>query len=198
MLSRAQAASLLSSITGLLMGWITNLTATGYPVHHNFITDIAEEIHKQSTLDNDARTPLPIGETRVRQFIRHHPYLKMTLSRSIEAARIKDITKDIVIAWFKKLEETIEDHQITMENIYNMDETSINKFCVANVGFAIGISQSSFVVVDSRLRRKYQAEPGRQEWVTVVECICADRGLIPPLVIFKGENLLTSWISREV
>jgi DDE superfamily endonuclease len=85
-----------------------------------------------------------------------------------------------------------------MKNIYNIDKTGINKFCVANIGFAIETSQSLFVVVDSRLRPKYQAEPGRQEWVTVVEYICADGGLIPPLVIFKGENLLTSWIPREV
>jgi hypothetical protein len=79
-----------------------------------------------------------------------------------------------------------------------MDEMGINKFCVANIGFAIGTSQSSFVVVDSCLCWKYQAEPGHQEWVTVVECICANGGLIPPLVIFKGENLLTSWIPCEV
>jgi hypothetical protein len=66
------------------------------------------------------------------------------------------------------------------------------------IGFAIGTSQTSYVVVDSRLRRKYQAEPGRQEWVTAVECICTDGSAIPPLIIFKGENLLTSWIPHEV
>ena len=65
-------------------------------------------------------------------------------------------------------------------------------------GFLIGTNQTRFIVVDSHLRRKYQAEPGRQEWVTVVECISADGNLIPPLVIFKGEDLMTSWIPREV
>jgi len=53
-------------------------------------------------------------------------------------------------------------------------------------------------VVDSRLRKKFQAQPGRQEWITVVECICIDGTTIPPLVIFKGENLMSSWIPREV
>jgi hypothetical protein len=47
------------------MGWITNLTATGYPAHHNFVINMAEEICKKSTLDDYARTPLPIGETWV-------------------------------------------------------------------------------------------------------------------------------------
>jgi hypothetical protein len=62
------------------------------------------------------------------------------------------------------------------------------------IGFAIGISQTSYVVVDSRLRKKYQAHPGRQEWITAVECICVDGTSIPPLIIFKGENLMSSWI----
>jgi hypothetical protein len=64
------------------------------------------------------------------------------------------------------------------------------------IGFGIGESQSSYVVVDSTLRRKYQAEPGKQEWITVIECISADGSSIPPMVIFKGENLMTSWMPR--
>lgn len=35
---------------------------------------------------------------------------------------------------------------------------------------------------------KYQAQPGRQEWVTAVECIYADGASFPPLIIFKGEG----------
>jgi hypothetical protein len=65
-------------------------------------------------------------------------------------------------------------------------------------GFAIGTAQTSYVIVDSRLRKKYQAQPGRQEWITVVECICTDGTSIPPLIIFKGENLMSSWIPKEV
>lgn len=64
------------------------------------------------------------------------------------------------------------------------------------IGFPIGESQASYVVVDSTLRRKYQAEPGRQEWITVIECICVDGSMIPPMVIFMGKNLMTSWIPK--
>jgi uncharacterized heparinase superfamily protein len=34
--------------------------------------------------------------------------------------------------------------------------------------------------------------------VSVVECICADRSSIEPLVIFKGQNVLQSWVPNEV
>ena len=109
---------------------ITHLTATGHPADHAFIRDMAEDIRKQSIVDADARTPLPIGETWVKQFIKRHSYLKTTLSRSIEAARIKDVTREIVIEWFKRLEEVIEEHQIAPENIYNMDETGTRAFSI--------------------------------------------------------------------
>ena len=40
-------------------------------------------------------------------------------------AHIKDIVVEAMVEWFKKLEDAIDVHQITMENIYNMDETGI-------------------------------------------------------------------------
>ena len=55
------------------------------------------------------------------------------------------------------------------------------------IGFVIGTAQTSYVIVDSQLRRKYRAQPGRQEWITVVECVRTDGTSIPPLVIFKRE-----------
>ena len=64
------------------------------------------------------------------------------------------------------------------------------------IGFGIRESQSSYVVVDSTLCQKYQAEPGKQEWITVIECISVDGSSIPPIVIFKGENLMTSWMPQ--
>ena len=62
------------------------------------------------------------------------------------------------------------------------------------IGFAVRESQASYVVVDSSLHWKYQAEPGRQEWITVIEYICADGSVISLMVIFKGKNLISSWL----
>ena len=65
------------------------------------------------------------------------------------------------------------------------------------VGFAIGAAQTSYVVVDSHLQKKYQAQLGRQEWVTAIEYICADGSSIAPLIIFKGKNLCNTGIPLE-
>jgi hypothetical protein len=53
------------------------------------------------------------------------------------------------------------------------------------------------VVVDAHLRKKYQAQPGRQEWITAIECICVDGTAIDPCIIFKGKNLLNGWIPLD-
>jgi hypothetical protein len=50
------------------------------------------------------------------------------------------------------------------------------------------------VVIDTELKQSYLAQPGRQEWVTVIECISASGVSIPPYIIFKGENLVSTWI----
>ena len=90
--------------------------------------------------------------------------------------------------WFDAFEETMEAYQITMENAYNMDES----------GAAIGIVQATRAIVDNTVGSRFQGEPGRQEWVTAVECICADGTALPPLIIFKAENLSRQWIPANV
>ena len=46
-----------------------------------------------------------------------------------------------------------------------------------------------YIVIDSDVKVEYQAQSGRREWVTIIECICVDGSSIPPLIIFKGKNL---------
>jgi len=67
-----------------------------------------------------------------------------------------------------------------------------------DTGFSIGTMESTHVVVDATLRTKHQAHPGRQEWISMIECLCGDGTMLPPLGIFKGQNVLQSWIPDEV
>ncbi|APA08388.1 hypothetical protein sscle_03g031580 [Sclerotinia sclerotiorum 1980 UF-70] len=65
-------------------------------------------------------------------------------------------------------------------------------------GYSIGTMESTRIIIDSTLCTKHQAYPGRQEWISIVECICADGFILPPLEIFKGKNVLQNWIPKEV
>ncbi len=90
-------------------------------------------------------------------------------------------------AWFKALSKATKG--ILRKNIYNMDES----------GFSIGSSASTRVIIDTQTSgTQYSAHLGRQEWVSVLECISADGNTIPPLMIFKGTGINTRNIADEV
>jgi len=66
------------------------------------------------------------------------------------------------------------------------------------IGFAIGVGEAERCIINAQVRQKYQAMPGHQEWVSVIECVCADGTVVPPLVIFMAENLSTQWIPVNI
>ena len=109
------------------------------------------------------------------------------MRKCIEVARIKDVSVERLTKWFEDLQGIIEMENIEPGNLYNMDESR----------FAIGDIESSQCTINATIRQKFQAKPG-QEWVMAVECICADGSFLPPLIIFKGENLPCEWIPASI
>jgi hypothetical protein len=153
------------------------------------LREMADEIQKRRVVQiNDVSIThvfyMPIGKNWVSRFVLRHPQLQTVLGHYIESSRIKGATKDALNQFFDAFVAVIEKYQITMENIYNVDET----------GCALGMIEATRIIIDANIRSQYQTTPGRQEWVSVMECICANGTIIPPLVIFKGENLTTTWI----
>jgi DDE superfamily endonuclease len=65
-------------------------------------------------------------------------------------------------------------------------------------GFAIGEIEATKCIINAKIRQQFQSKPGRQEWVTAIECICADGTAIPPLIIFKAKKLLTEWVPADI
>jgi DDE superfamily endonuclease/Tc5 transposase DNA-binding domain len=175
-----------------LARWISRLTAFGYPVTHALIEEMAGEIRKRRVVGiNELSIQYveyePLGQQWTRRFIERHSYLATALTRSIELARITEASPQAIENWYNVLFQTIDDLGISSANTYNCDES----------GFGVGKSKTQRVVVDTTVQQKYQAEPGRQEWVTVMECICADGSLIPPLIIFAGENISRGWLPLQ-
>lgn len=95
---------------------------------------------------------------------------------------MKDTNSEVLGNWFQSVEKEIREFNIQPKNIYNMNESE----------FAIRTTQTRRAVINAKIRSYLQAQPGRQKWVTVVECICGDGTAIPPLVIFKGKSLVNN------
>ena len=176
-----------------LRDWITRLTITGYAPRHSTVREMAHELRLRHRPQIDEITNLPIyyppiGQQWVQRFLGRHSELKSTIGTMIDAARVTDSTHEMLSEWFDTLRQVIQDYNITSENMYNMDES----------GFAIGTIEATQVIINTNIRQQFQAHPGRQEWVTCVECICANGTAIPSLVIFRGENLVNQWIPASV
>ena len=172
-----------------ILKWIKQLSRCGYPVNYKLLGDIASEVlvHRVGSINTPDQKLVQyssIGKNWVPRFIQRHSSIKSVIGRRIEVNRMDGASKDALIAWFDAFEETIKAFKIDFSNIYNMDET----------GFAIGSMESTRIIVESSSRTYWQANPGRQEWISVVECICADGTFIDPMVIFKGNKPQTQWI----
>jgi hypothetical protein len=120
--------------------------------------------------------------------VKRHPDLESVTARRIDIKRMQGASKDTLNAWFNAFKATVAEFKISNSDIYNMDET----------GFSIGSMASTKVIVDSTVKSKWQANPGRQEWISIVECICADGTAIDPFIIFKGKNVSQHWISEDI
>src|SRR5439155_14781526 len=105
----------------------------------------------------------PLGKDWVPHFMSRYPELISTRKKSIEAARIKDVSVERLTKWFEDLQSVINEYKIELGNLYNMDES----------GFAIGDVEASQRIINATIRQAFQAKPGHQEWVTSIECICA-------------------------
>jgi hypothetical protein len=199
-LTRSQARQkqqiLSSAQENVLLKWIKELTISGYSPGHRLLKEIAEELRQKRTYDLDdvspsSLEPIPnyqLGQNWVPRFIQRHPHLRVVIGRRIESVRMDRATKEVLGEWFDAYKKLVLEEKIAQENTYNMDES----------GFSIGTMESTRIIIDSTLRTKHQAHPGRQEWISMVECICGDGTILPPLGIFKGKNVLQNWIPDQV
>lgn len=191
--ARAQAhetAQLLSNAEEkTLARWITRLTSTGFPATPALVIEMAEEIQagriKLASPQNTTPTQLPpIGHEWLYRFLNRYPTLKGTYSRQLETLRHQEATFEKISQWFSAFQSRFNEQNYELQNVYNMDET----------GFAVGTTQSTRIIVDSTQKSNWKVTPGKQEWITAIECVDAAGGALPPLVIFKAQNTNSSWI----
>ncbi|PQM43848.1 hypothetical protein VE01_10744 [Pseudogymnoascus verrucosus] len=151
-----------------LLKWIKELTISGYAPSHRILREVADEVRsnkcrvfqpQQLQLQQQPQTQqqqpqipnLPLRQEWVPRFIQRHPNLRVKLGRRVEAQRMNGVTKQVLKGWFDAYKSLITEQKIENYNTYNMDET----------GFSIGTMQSTRIIVDSTLRTRFQAHPGR-------------------------------------
>ena len=141
--------------------------ATGFSPRHSLVREMSEAIwNRRLRAVNNENIELveypPLGRDWVRNFLNRHPQFKTVVSWTVDSVRIQGTSPEVLRKWFDAFEEeVVNDPDVLLENVYNMDES----------GFSIGTIKAGRVIVDSKAPNQFQAQPGRQEWVTVVECM---------------------------
>lgn len=159
-----------------LVQWILDLESVGMPPHYQHVRDMANDILA-------ARGNKPtngIGANWIPRFLKRSGVLSSRLAKPRECNRRCSENPEKFTNWFDRVKRTIDDFGIEKENIYNFDAA----------GFAMGNLEETPVIIGTEVRENTDTlQSGKQEWVTLIECISASGVLLPPLVIFKGKNV---------
>ncbi|XP_077660561.1 uncharacterized protein AFUA_3G10430 [Aspergillus fumigatus Af293] len=163
-----------------LIRWILSMDQRGAAPRPSHVREMANILLAQR-----GSTPTQtVGEKWVYNFINRHDEIKTRFSRRYNHQRAKCEDPKIILEWFNRVQITIMQHGITLEDIYNFDET----------GFAMGLVATAKVVTRAEmLSRPFLIQPGNREWVTSIECINSTGWVLPPCIIFKGKVHIEGW-----
>ena len=164
-----------------LIRWILDLEERGHPPAPSFVTTMADLL-----LSKRCGSIKSVGKNWTTKFIKRSPELKTKFYRRYDYARAKCEDPDIIYQWFNLYQNMLGKYGFPPSDIWNFDET----------GFAMGIHQPKRVVCSANTKKPTSIQAGNREWVTTIEAINADGDAAPPLFIFKGKLLQTSWFDE--
>jgi hypothetical protein len=167
-----------------LENWIYRAAKLGTPISLRLLIILAEEIQKNRNGISAKSTFTPISRRWTERFRARRPRIKTCFTRPIDASRLEGTDYSTLKTYFDRLGELLRENKYPPSAIFNVDET----------GFSIGSTRGSFALYDRRATPKGKRQPGRQEWITSIECISALGVTLPPTLIFKGEKLNSEWI----
>ena len=172
-----------------LCRYIDRLDRINLAVRPEFILDAANTIllerekRTSSTRQGEGQDPIILTVNRqwVTRFLKRHGYTKKR-QKKLHSDRQASEDLDRVRQYFDQLQQVVQDHGITPEGIWNMDET----------GFRIGVGKDQLIVT-KRSRAHYFALPENRESATAIEAISAAGNVIPVFLILAGQVHMAQW-----
>ncbi|KAJ3466488.1 hypothetical protein MRS44_004052 [Fusarium solani] len=163
-----------------LCDWLRVQDALGTPLTHFQIRQLVQRV---LLVQGDSR---PLGKHWIDRFIARNQRIKTLRAVRIEAKRIRGSKAVIIRAWFDQLKDP-EVIVIRHWHRWNMDE----------IGIFQGVGLNGLVVGQSERRKAIKKDPKLRNWVTITECVSADGRVLPPLVIFKGQEPQQQWFPED-
>ena len=162
-----------------LSAWILDMDKCGLPLQLSIVRHLAQ------LLVFACLPSTTIGENWVNRYVKRHPELRSKYTRKYDYQRAKCEDSGLIKSWFMRVQETIQNYGILMEDIYNMDET----------GFQMGVTSTAKVVCGLETKQSHAKalQPGNREWVTAIIAINATGWSLPPQIIFAAANHQSLW-----
>ena len=65
-------------------------------------------------------------------------------------------------------------------------------------GFMKGISDNIKVIIFRNNKEAFIIQPGNKNWVNIIECILTTDYMLPPFIIFPGQQIQQSWTDKII
>ena len=178
-----RSTALPTDVEKSLAGHLVTMAKWGFALTRRDVMNVTKEYVEQNALAVPFKDNMP-GKYWFINFCQRNKLSLKNMERLEKCRRRATSDPFIIYEFYDVLENLLKSLNIFCkpENVYNLDETS---FCTdANrVKFLSGVGQKAYK----------QLEGTGRENTTVMACVSASGKVLPPLFIFKGNNLWTNW-----
>uniref|UniRef100_A0A1X7UEV0 HTH CENPB-type domain-containing protein n=1 Tax=Amphimedon queenslandica TaxID=400682 RepID=A0A1X7UEV0_AMPQE len=158
-----------------LVNWIIHMAEIGYGQCRQQVTVMVTRILDKYKRPNPFPNNIP-GKDWWYAFLRRHPEITLRTPQALEACRAKACTPKAISSWYIDYEQFLltNDLRDQPQRIWNCDES----------GFSL-CPKSGKVLAASGTKTVYYATSSKGQ-ITVLACVNAVGGSIPPMHIFPG------------
>ncbi len=156
--------------------WILRLQVWNWPSRVKQVRSIAKELLIKKGDDKSVEVNWS------QKFLKRHSQIKTVYISSLDKERAMTQDHDILAGWFNLFQSLKKEHEIEIEDIYNMNEKGFMQRVIAKLRVMI-----------FKYEKAHMTQCGNREWVSLIECISMNERVLKPWIIFKGKLQQKTW-----
>ena len=129
--------------------WILRLQAWGWSSRVKQVRSIAKELLIKKSDDKSVEVNWP------QKFLKHHSQIKTVYISSFNKERAMTQNHDILTDWFNLFQSLKKEHEIEIEDIYNMNEKRFMQRIIAKLRIMIFKYEKTYIVRDQHRASQY-------------------------------------------
>jgi hypothetical protein len=161
----------------LVITWMLVMRVIGFPPTKAAILDKAKEVLSKRNGKFRTKSGKPGRKWWSRFKTRWKHQFTMQKPSRLSQAKAK-LTREALNAWYDRLGWIINHYGIRQDDIFNLDETGLDKGLGGNEPVAVGVGSGRAVKIGSEL----------SQHVTILSTIRSNGAALPPFYIFRGKE----------